>query len=143
MIIGLPQRLQVLSISYPSKSRPQELFHKTFLPHLQVNKETKTVRNILTLGKLQRGDHDDVLACQASNNNLTQPATAFVNINMVCKCLQTRTYHYSPSTSLYRLSLPIRYVEDMCVCLPELGLLLLTRSRVVLLLPSLFRTTYT
>ena len=66
-----------------------------------MNQETKTVRNVLTLEKLRRGDHDDVLACQASNNNLTQPATAFVNINMVCKCLLTAKRRSGEAAPLY------------------------------------------
>ena len=51
----------------------------------EVDTQNRVVRNYLKLPSLKRQDHDDVLACLASNTNLSVPLITYININMVCK----------------------------------------------------------
>ena len=52
----------------------------------EVDTQNRVVRNYLKMPSLHRKDHDDVLACVASNTNLTaRPQITYININMVCK----------------------------------------------------------
>ena len=51
----------------------------------EVDSQNSVVRNYLKMPSLKRQDHDDVLACLASNTNLSVPLITYININMVCK----------------------------------------------------------
>ena len=60
----------------------------------EVDPQNRVVRNYLKMPSLHRKDHDDVLACVASNTNLTaRPQITYININMVCKNIHFRTMY--------------------------------------------------
>ena len=62
----------------------------------EIDTQNRVVRNYLKLPSLKRQDHDDVLACLASNTNLSVPLNTYININMVCKWFKKKLpYNFS------------------------------------------------
>ena len=44
------------------------------------------VKSRLHYGPLQRHHHNNVLSCEARNNDLAPPVSKRLNVNMICKC---------------------------------------------------------
>ena len=43
-------------------------------------------RSLLHFGPLQRHHHNNILSCEAKNNDEVQPVRRQISINMICKC---------------------------------------------------------
>lgn len=52
----------------------------------QVISSDGATQNTMTVGKLTRTDLHAVYTCQASNNNLSEPISSSVQVEMYCKC---------------------------------------------------------
>ena len=49
------------------------------------NRMKGEVVNELSFGPVQRRDQDTLLVCEVSNNNITTPLSAAVQLDMICK----------------------------------------------------------
>ena len=81
----------------------------------------KTV-NSLMIENLQRSDLHSILTCQASNNNISNPVSNSVKIDMHCRTPESAHLHLSVSTFLFSRTTQ-RYLAGHCgdhVCWQEI-----------------------
>ena len=66
------------------------------------------VINKLSFGPVQRRDQDTLLVCEISNNNITTPLSAAVQLDMICKYSLLKTFIQS---SMFSVTIVCKNIE--------------------------------
>ena len=62
------------------------------------------IKSQLHYGPLQRHHHNNVLSCEAKNNNQVAPVAKKLSINMICK---------STYLEMYQIDIPKKYISEV------------------------------
>ena len=66
------------------------------------------IKSQLHYGPLQRHHHNNVLSCEAKNNNQVAPVAKKLSINMICKSIYNLTY-----LEIYQIDMPKKYSSEV------------------------------
>ena len=78
-----------------------------------VDEAAGVVTNELRLVQLRRSDLHSILTCQASNNNISVPASTSVKLDMHCECLYNYILREGFFKGLFRLGILLQVIIDL------------------------------